>query len=343
MKFTIWQLDAKSGKLKSLQATSPKANKDKTLYVDSTKKLLLEAGTYYLSMEASNAKKGGSANYEVALNASSVLFSDGDNSDDWDDLKWNGENGSVGNWGELTEDFMHDDWVGYGDAIDYGAITLNQAGYVKFDLYATDAAKFNVWRLDESFDKYGNSQYSLKALQSTALKANWETSTGKLFLDSGTYYLSMESTNAKKGASVEYEVALSGDSMFINGEDNDNNSWRAVMYDDYAPAFEEISGWVGLGDTADFYKINPKDADFFMFNMDKETYNAVKGKKLNFTCVDANGKTVKLDDWSYGGDYYFVTDTFAGNSSDYYIGFSTPDQLKYSSTYNVTVQLAYWS
>ena len=220
-KFTVWTVDPKTNKLKSLQATSTKLDKKLDAVqnnVATTKALLVEAGTYYLSMENTNAKKGGSGDYTVILNNDkTVFFTKGDNSDDWGDMKANGAAGAVG---IITEPvvagatLVNDGWVGYSDSIDYMAFTLAGATTnLQFELTATDAAKFTVYQLQGSAGKY-----SLKSLQSTAVKANVNATTKALKLAAGTYYLAMESTNAKKGGSVDYTINVK-DSTTIDSQD----------------------------------------------------------------------------------------------------------------------------
>ena len=214
-KFTIYALEGKTDKkgvttysLKSLQSTSVKAG-DST-----TKNLLLEKGTYYLAMESTNAKKGGSVDYTVSVDDKTTFFTKGDNNDDWTDMKTAGA-ASLGDpllVGEETGDLLNG-WVGYGDAVDYKAITLDRAADIVFDLDVTDEAKFSIFSLQDKTDKNGMTTYSLKSLQSTTLKAG-ETSTKSLRLEEGTYYLAMESTNAKKGGSVDYSVSIDGQTTF---------------------------------------------------------------------------------------------------------------------------------
>ena len=52
---------------KSLQATTLKKAKGAEFFTAETKALTLAAGTYYLSMESTNASKGASAYYNVEL------------------------------------------------------------------------------------------------------------------------------------------------------------------------------------------------------------------------------------------------------------------------------------
>jgi len=53
-----------------------KQAKGETLFTAGTKALLLEAGVYYVSMESTNAAKGGRAYYEIAVDQDASKFYD---------------------------------------------------------------------------------------------------------------------------------------------------------------------------------------------------------------------------------------------------------------------------
>ena len=105
-------------------------------------------------------------------------------------------------------------FVGYGDEADFAEITLASAASLSFTVSATDASKITVWQLTASTDKQGNTVYSTKAVvRATALTLDKTTgfyaaTTKPLLLGSGTYYISMESTNAAKGGAAYYNVSV---------------------------------------------------------------------------------------------------------------------------------------
>lgn len=80
-KFTIWRLDAKKNKLVSLQSTAlkfyqydaVKSSSSSTYYYAGTKGIKLAEGDYYLSVESTNAAKGGNAYYNVYLDYDSEI------------------------------------------------------------------------------------------------------------------------------------------------------------------------------------------------------------------------------------------------------------------------------
>lgn len=233
MKFTVWSFTTgtdKKGKttysLKSLQATATKLNKETQTYKAATKGLLLEKGDYYISVQSTNAKKGGNSYYNVSLNSGDCEFFDSaksSNNDDWDDLKTKGEKGKVVSFGQINADtslVLHD-WVGFGDAVDYRKFTIKNDAKLSFALKADDATKFTLYKLISKTDKKGVTTYSLKQLQSTTVKTNQDwTYTKLLKLEAGDYYFSMQSTNAKKGGDADYYVYLEDFETLLSGGKN---------------------------------------------------------------------------------------------------------------------------
>ena len=67
-KFTVWKYDAKKKKTVALQTTSIEDNYwGEYQYGTTTDQLQLDAGEYYFSMESTNAKKGGNADYKISV------------------------------------------------------------------------------------------------------------------------------------------------------------------------------------------------------------------------------------------------------------------------------------
>ncbi len=300
-KITVWKLNESwkknilSYSQKSLQSTKLTLNKKNGVYSTDTKSLLLEAGEYYISVESTNAKKGGNAYYNLELNHDkSAFFTKGNNSDDWTDLKQNGtssdEFGDAGTISKDTVSVIKDGWVGYGDSVDYMQIHLDEAAKLSFLIDSADAAKFTIYRLNETVKK-GAVSYSLKSLQSTTLKkfkgsSEYTATTNSLLLTAGDYYIAMASTNAKKGGNADYNVLINGNgTAFFSDADNGLNNWlynkkskelnedvafqkaliitrhtERVLIDSEAVNHEDINGtiwdnYVGYGDEYDFAKI----------------------------------------------------------------------------------------
>ena len=203
-------------------------------------------------------------------------------------------------------------FVGYGDAADYAKIDLSCASKLSFTVSASDKAKFVIYRLVEGMDKNGKTTYTLKALRTATLKwskkAGAYVATAKSLLlkdpdETTSYYISVQSTNAKKNGYALYNVELNQDAartkFFIDGDDGGNN-WLydkklkaqgekalngtvtdsdpvkvsaagEVIRFDAAPVCEEAQadGWsdfVGYGDAADYVKISLDAAAELVFS-----------------------------------------------------------------------------
>ena len=265
MKFSLCVLNDrdKKGKysLKTLVSANLKMGKWDLDCEAKTRSVLLDAGEYYLRMESTNAKKGGNAEYQVYVGDDSVFFDKVDNgTNNWlfDKAKQkNGEeprnlqvvNATAVNITASTKAVQIDkansvnvdgkkNFAGYGDEADFAKIRLAQSAKVSFTINSTDAAKFTVWQLVAGTDKKGNPVYSVKSLQSAALKkgkkdTEYTVTTKKLQLAAGDYYVSVESTNAKKGGNAYYNVNVS--------------SFEALAaHDECALAGpEDVNGWDG--------------------------------------------------------------------------------------------------
>ena len=165
------------GKLKTLVKSSVKAGST----ID-TKEVLVSAGTCYLAVQSTNAKKGGSADYTVSLTGQSVFFPKGDNTNDSLQQAAQQKAKSVGS--------AVSGWVGYGDASDYIKFTTGKAGRLTFGLNAatTEAYKAKQLKLN-CFDASGKKV--AVAWQGNLL------ATGKP-VAAGIYYLGVDCGNVNK-------------------------------------------------------------------------------------------------------------------------------------------------
>lgn len=196
----------------------------------------LAKGTYYLQAEAVSAAKGTNADFSVKVGSASVFHVDcDDGSNDWVYEKTQGLNDAPMVTTKITAETKEvyldindvskdsfDNFVGLGDAVDFAKIILEQDASVSFSMNSSDAAKFVIYSL---IQKKGGKQ-TLKALQTTKLKkakdkdaTEYTAVTKRLSLASGEYFISMESTNAKKGGSAYYNVVLNSDACtWLAGE-----------------------------------------------------------------------------------------------------------------------------
>ena len=174
------------------------------------------------------------------------------------------------------KNYNRNNFVGYGDEIDFIKISLDVPAELSFTIMATDAAKFTIWRWDDKKEK-------MVSLQSTTLKdiTDAPAESGKdfradtkafLLTDTEDYYLSVEATNASKGAYVYYDVYLNkDDSTFYNkGDHSDDwtdladNGPNSTLYGNAGmisgvedPLVED--NWVGFDDGIDYMTFSVKD------------------------------------------------------------------------------------
>ena len=340
IKFTVYQLvkDGSTYSLKSIFSASPSWDKEWEDYEATTKALLLEAGTYYISVQSTNASQGGSADYDVYLNdEDTTFFTEGDNSDDWTDLKTEGEFGQVGWVGFVDEgsfDIMSG-WVGFGDSIDYAGFTLDTSAKVSFMLDATDAAKFTIYQLVRE----SNGTYSLKSLQSTTLSwdkeyEDYEAKTKALMLEAGTYYISVQSTNASQGGSADYNVYLNDEDTVFFTEGDNSDDWTDLKaegefghvgwagYVDES-SFDILSGWVGFGDSVDYAGFTLGSSAKLSFSVDATDsvkftiYQLVQDKNGKYSLKSLQSTTLS---WNREyEDYEATTKALMLGAGDYYI------------------------
>ncbi len=301
-KFTLWRLIPGRGgtyTMKAVQTATLKKNRQTGEYEAETKVLLAHEGEeFYVSMQSTNAKKGGEAFYNVTVNKDdSVFFTKGNNSDDWEKMDWMGPDGDVDTGlaqlktGKVSQT-LYSDWVGFGDAVDYKRIRVTATTKLTFAVESTDAAKFSVCTLTGQ-----DGDYSLKTLASSKL-AKSKASGGKyaarkeIVLQAGDYYLCMESTNAEKGGDADYTVSVSSYS-FTKGNNSDDTAATAKNLGTLSgEARQKVSqkvydDWVGYEDEYDYRKVTLASAARLRFNV-------VSDEATVFSVCQAGGKNGSL-------------------------------------------------
>ena len=218
----------------TVKAGTPATLKDVCLTAD---------GKYYVAMTAKNVKKAGTEGlYNVTVTAS-TFFVDADDGANNTAAKASAisvdrtTKAIVLDSEPMTASTKFDNFVGFGDAIDYAKLDLASSAYMSFSVKADGKAKFIVWKQD--------AKGKLSKVSTTTLTAKngYAATTAAKFLDTSkyTYYVSMESTDAAKGGSVYYNVEVSGKSVFFNSADGGLNN---VLYDKKAKAFKSDSNFL---------------------------------------------------------------------------------------------------
>ena len=323
-KFTIYELQS-NGKLKSVKNITVKAGQTVQL-----KDLMLESGTYYISMQSTNASKGGNADYSVSINNGSAFFTKGNNADD--------------NFAKLSQEYVvkvadqpmkivSDEWVGFGDQIDYRIVSLENAGMYTFDITSSDAAKFTISTMD--------SKGKLKSVKNITIKAGQTVQLKDLLLDSGVYYISMESTNASKGGNASYSIGINSTTEFFTKGNNADDNVNALP-DPYS--FDIVDGrniistneWVGYGDSVDWREI-----DIRKYGLCQITVSGVSDKvKLTIGELQDNGKIKSIKTLTVNSGSGTIS--LELDDDDYFIGVEASNASKGDGT-NYSLEINFQS
>ena len=204
---TIYKADGKS-KLKSI-TVKPKYDARTgtwTATAGSTGYFLMEAGTYYVAVGAPGGNKGENTDYSVKVDG--TVFNHAKNGianntiDQAKALAGVKLGGNVD--GTLTSTkVLEQEWVGYGDAVDYQKLVFQHAGSYTFTTSGLSGkVKLTVYSVDANGKQ--------KSLKSITVNSGAGTIKDLLLEANTNYYIAVESTDAKKGASIDYEVSVGG-------------------------------------------------------------------------------------------------------------------------------------
>ena len=252
---TVYSVNAKNKLVKIKSVTNAKSG--------AIKVLLMEAGTYYVEVKANNAASGKNTNYEVKL--AGTVFTAGNNKDD---------NWKVSGLPTLDTKSPLKDWVGFGDKIDYRALTVaSKGGFYNFKLSEVgNNVKITVYM--KSGDK-------LKQVKTVTAKAKSTVSTGDLLLKSGTkYYLAVEAPGAAKAQNSNYTVNMTGKTFNHFG----NETWKSATLLN-ANVGDGLLTTAAGGDKIDYFDLSKVAAQLKL--------DAGQGK-LKVSFYDKNNKSVKV-------------------------------------------------
>ena len=302
---------------------SPKYDSKKKEWVAtvSTGNLLLDKGSYYFSVTATGAKNNKNSVYDVAVSGEAFIKVNTAD-DDWQKLAPEYIESVAAGTAVIDIDLFENEWVGYGDAVDYRKLTIGQSGNYNFTISgASNAATLTLYTYNEKTGK-------LVKYKSISVDAKKQTaSTGNLLVLAGTeYYVAVTATGAKSGKNTDYEVVVTGEG-FVRGN-NEDDDWAKLRnggeeYDKYkktiasgtkelerfelfkeerpAAEYPDPTEWVGYGDAADFRKLTVDQTgryDFTIYDVDNSatltiyTYNEKKDKLDKYKSVTVNGTKV---------------------------------------------------
>ena len=349
-KLTVYSVDA-NGKLKSMKSITVNAPKS-GVASGTIKDLLMLAGTtYYIAVEAPDWKKGVGTDYE--LNVSGNVFNHAKNNlanNSYDQVKGQSVTPITGNAdGTLsTTPLLADEWVGYGDSVDFQKLTFTNAGSYTFTVSGvSQKVKLTVYSVDAN-----GKLKSMKSITVNAPKSGVASGTiQNLLMEAGKdYYVAVEAPDWKKGVGTDYDLTVNGN-VFNHAKNNlANNSYDQVKGQSVTPITGNADGtlsttplladeWVGYGDSVDFQKLTFTNAGSYTF-----TVSGVSQKvKLTVYSVDANGKLKSMKSITVNAPKSGVASGTIQNllmeaGKDYYVAVEAPDWKKGVGTdYDLTV------
>lgn len=276
-----------SEKLKKLTSVTASANQKK-----GTKELLMDSGEYYVTVEAMDWKKGKNTDY--AVNVDGTSYTKANNSDD----NWNDPGVREFTIGGAVETFLADEWVGFGDKIDWIRINISTPGYYNFNIHdLQNKVKMTVYTIDGKGKKK-----SLGSLSYSPAKGNSASLKKPLLLDRGTYYIAVEAPNWKSGKNTDYALGAMAGELYVKADDGTNNT-RSGAQEILFSEGGVRDQWVGFGDSADnFYFTVPEERGSkytFVFNGGKGMANLkitlYNGKSYKTLDTLKTGETAVLD------------------------------------------------
>ena len=276
-KFTLWKYDKAKNKISKITSgCATLKSKNGEVATKTTKAQLLQTVgangkeyEYYLSMECSDAAKGGAAYYNVTVNAKNTRFFDSADNRDNDVLyiKRDKSYKDDANFQEITlteadkekaiildsnpiGDTRYNNFVGYNDAVDYAKIVLKQKGSLSFEISALAGVTFEIWQKDK--DRRGNNILNSVMKKTTISVKDYSVGntekTTAITLDAGEYYISVtaQKTTANEKGSAFYNVTA-----FFTAEAVVNDSLAMPETDSLAMADELGFGQYGTDALAD--------------------------------------------------------------------------------------------
>ena len=307
--------------------------------------LLLDAGTYYVSMNSLNYYAGGSADYSIKLNDSTEIFEKAKygKEDDLTNVTFEGENlesKRIAN-SEDAAAFAVSDWVGFGDNTDYKKFTLDGCAALSFTAEATDYSMLSICRLDSYTGGDGKEYYYWTTLQSTVLYQNSESKYSadsyEILLGKGTYFLRMDSLTGYYGGSADYEIKINSAKFALSNDRErnfSNNSDDTFQSAAEQTAADTLHNWVGYGDYIDYFKTEITESGKISFQCDEQTLTALKNYELYLACYNEYGGYIALR--NEGNSYISWNNVEAGT---YYLEVQCLNQYAYSTEYDIKVSV----
>jgi len=258
----------------------PKYNKTTGAWVSSvsTGNLMLESGSYYIAVTAPNAGKNQNSRYTVSVNG--TLFTKGNNSDDnWSTLGGDYSKEIAAGAATTSLTLFADEWVGFGDSVDYRKLTINQAGRYNFAISGVNTpVTMTVYSKNDSG--------TLSKVKSVSVKSGSGAING-LMTEAGTYYVEVKAKNTNKGNNTNYKVQVTGSGF--TKTNNADDAWGNLPAEYTISGTTSFSDWVGFGDAIDYRKITvAANGGLYTFRL------SGMSNKVKLSVYAANGNNLDL-------------------------------------------------
>ena len=338
LKLTVYRLVG--DKLRQVKSVTVNANtrEEKRGLFD----LLLEGGETYFIQAESNAKQG--TEYDVSL--SGDLFLQADNGDD---LLADVVNNPVytvtaapSEAGHLEQlSIFGDNWVGFGDKIDYRVLELSEAGSLNFTVSALDARAGGTFTLYRQLDNG-----KLQKVFTINANSSGEKFKSNVLLNAGTYFVTFESKSWNNGRNTDYTVTVDGE-LFVKAVNTDDTAELAASDPAYtvrigadsatlAPVSLFGDNWVGYNDKADYRVLELAEAGSYHFTVSQLDARA-NGAFSLWRKLD-NGKLQKVFTINANSSGEKFKNNVLLNAGTYFVSFESKSWNNGKNTdYHVTV------
>ena len=254
------------------------------------KTLLLDNANSYTVIVKNTDKKGGAATYSVKLTPTE-LFTKGDNSDD---TKTKAQT--------LAANSTANDWIGYGDAVDYYKLGVDaQGGF--YDL-AISGVRNNV-----KLTVYAADGRKVKGVTASAKKPN--IALADLCLANGSYAV-IEAPKAKKALNSDYTLKLTQKATFTGMK---NNDWSKAEVLEKGATFTGALTKAPGGDVVDYCDVSKINTLYFdmtagktkvsFFDKDRKAVKVAEVKMANGS-IKANAASLTLAAGNAATDHFTI-------------------------------------
>ena len=335
LKLTVWALTEVKGELTAKSIKSITVNAAKTP-VGEISDLLLESGTYYVSVEATDAKKGKNTNYDLAITGTGFIKGNNED-DDWQVLapKYTATLSATKEAPTPSVTLFANEWVGYGDAIDYRKLTITQTGSYDFEITGVEnSATLTIYTYNEQKDKLDK----YKSVTVDGSKASKGAIAG-LLVDASkeapqVFYVAVTANNAKNAKNTPYEVTVSG-TGFVDAN-NEDDDWQVLAPKYTVAGTTSFDDWVGYNDRIDYRAISvDPQGGIYAFGVSGLDGAGVENSVKLTVYAENNGKlkSVKSVTATVKNGAASTGDLCLAGDGKYYLAVEAPDAAKGKNSY----------